>query len=170
MALSSTKVGSTGEKMSKVSMRLFGMPYQMPYTVDPRDSSLNTAIGKNYLEKFVLEAPVLTIIPGDPVFLPEYHGGVNKTGAAVALLEAAGSDKMSPFLSEAGNNNNDIRLYEFKTSYREYMRYVNLLCRVGAAYLDIDALKIQAAGPSCKFAATLPELSVVPKLQTKFVL
>lgn len=139
MSIPSNSVGNTGEKMSKVSMRLFGMPYQMPYTVDPRDKAINPAIGKNYLEKFLLEAPILTIIPGDPVFLPEYHGSVNKTGAAVALIEAAGTEKFDQLLGGAGNNDNNIRLYDFKKSYREYMRYVNLLCRVGAGYLDIDA-------------------------------
>ena len=42
------KVGTTGEKMSKVSMRLFGMPYQLPHTVDPRDKGINHAIGKHF--------------------------------------------------------------------------------------------------------------------------
>lgn len=140
--IQSTTVGSTGEKMSKVSMRLFGMPYQMPHTVDPRDKSINPAIGKNYLEKFVIEAPVLTIIPGDPVFLPEFHGGTNKAGAAVALLEASGDGdggKFANFASGFNKDDNNIRLYDFRKSYKEYMRYVNLLCRVGAGYLDLDA-------------------------------
>lgn len=132
-------IGSTGEKMSKVSMRLFGMPYQLPNTVDPRDASVNPAIGTHFLKKFLLEAPILTVIPGDPVFLPEYHGGSAKSGAAVALLNAEGnSDKFKEFASGFAKDDNNIRLYDFQKSYREYMRYVNLLCRVGASYLDID--------------------------------
>ena len=132
-------IGLTGEKMSKVSMRLFGMPYQMPPSVDIRDTSINPGIGRSYLEKFLVEAPILTVIPGDPVFLPEYHGNEAKLGAAQALLAYAddGSGKFNQFNKGFGKGDNNLRLYDFKKAYREYIKYVNLLCRVGAGLLDI---------------------------------
>ena len=127
---------NTGDNITKVSMRLFGMPYQMPYKVDPRDKAVNSAIGKNYLEKFIIEAPILTVIPGDPLFMPESSGS-KKAGAAKALLQAADSGKFGDIISKTGGNN--IRLYDFEKAYRQYMKYVNLLCRVGASYLDLNA-------------------------------
>ncbi len=140
MAANSRLIGNTGERMSKVSMRLFGMPYQMPPTVDIRDASINPAIGRSYLEKFLMEAPILTIIPGDPVFLPEYHGNESKLGAAQALLSFADdSSKFAQFRKGFGKHDNDLRLYDFKKAYREYMKYVNILCRVGAGFLDLNS-------------------------------
>lgn len=150
MAQYPEKTTWTGDRLSKVSMQLFGMPYQMTDIVDPRDGAINAAVGKNYLEKFLIEAPILTIIPGDPIFLPEYHGASDKSGAAVALLDAAnaGGSKFKTIKDNLKNDTADLRLYDFKKSYLEYMRYVNLLCRVGAGYLDIGNYKVTFNGAS----------------------
>ena len=70
-------------------MRLFGIPYQFPPIVDPRVDGISTSVGKNFTENILLEAPVCTVIPGNPSFLP---GGdkAKKMSTAQALL--SGSD------------------------------------------------------------------------------
>ena len=150
-------MASTGENMAKVSMRLFGMPYQLSNIVDPRDSKINNAVGKNYLEKFLLEAPILTIIPGDPIFLPEYHGAADKSGVAIALIDAAnGGERGSKFAAIKNglkSDTSDLRLYDFKKSYLEYIKYVNLLCRVGASYLDIGDYQMTINGETKSLAS-----------------
>ena len=45
-----------------MSMRLFGAPFQYNATTDPRVSSINTQIGKRYLETVYSEPPILTLI------------------------------------------------------------------------------------------------------------
>ena len=123
--------------ISKLSMRLFGMPYQFPPAVDPRVSDISSSVGKKFTENIMLEAPVCTIIPGEPTYLP----GSSKTKqitTASALLEAQGGNfsALNTVLKE--NKKENMRLYDFANNYTEYMKYVNVLCRAGATFLDLD--------------------------------
>lgn len=127
--------------ISNLSMSLFGAPYQFPKIVDPRVKGISSKIGKNYLDKIMYEAPVCTIIPGIPSYLPG-KGKTAKFSTALAYIEAA-SDNFNPLkslLTDAKKNKEDFRLFDFKSDYTNYMNYVNVLCRAGATFLDIRTL------------------------------
>ena len=121
---------------SNLSMRLFGLPYQFTDSVDPRVSKISKNIGKKFFQNIMLEAPVCTIIPGEPSYLP---GASDYTKASVASAILGGSDEFANF-SDAMKitDENDLRLYDFKNNYTEYMKYVNILCRSGAIFLELD--------------------------------
>ena len=113
------------------------MPYQFPSAVDPRVSGISTRVGKKFTENIMLEAPVCTIIPGEPKYLP----GSSKTKqitTASALLEAQGGNFSALDTVLKGNKKENMRLYDFANNYTEYMKYVNVLCRAGATFLGLD--------------------------------
>lgn len=134
----SVKKGSslTGESLSKLGMRLFGLPYQFPPAVDPRVNNLSSAVGKKFTENILLEGPVCTIIPGKPKYLAG-KSKETKRNVSTALIEAAKGSFSSLSQLIEDNTVDDMRIYDFERSYTEYMQYVNVLCRVGAAYLNI---------------------------------
>ena len=81
----------SGDSLSNVGTRLFGLPYQFPKAVDPRVNDLSKVLGKKYLENIVLESPVCTIIPGKAKYLPGTSAAV-KRNTTTALLDAAGGN------------------------------------------------------------------------------
>lgn len=122
----------------KKSMRLFGIPYQFREQVDPRVSTVSTQIGKKYCENIILEAPVISIIPGKPKYLP---GGKDKNITSQAIINgASGSfDSLKELLkNKKASKSESLRYYDFQRDYTDYMRYVNILCRTLAAFLEID--------------------------------
>lgn len=125
-------------ELSKLSMRLFGVPYQFPDAVDPRVSSISSTVGKKFTENILVEAPVCTFVPGAPVYLPGEDGAA-KMSTAEAIIKGAGSDfsDLRAVLTKDGSKN-DVRLYDFKNAYTEYMSYVNILCRSGAMFLGLN--------------------------------
>lgn len=126
----------------KLTTHLFGLPYQFPEAVDPRLDSISPYVGKNYAENIMLEAPVCTIIPGEASYLPG-ASKANKISTSIALLQAHDGDITSkPFdvLTDAisKNKDEDYRLYDFKSNYTDYINYVNMLCRAGATFLELN--------------------------------
>lgn len=128
---------------SYTSMRLFGVPYQYNKTTDPRIDDVNPQIGNRFMQTVMSEPPILTIIPGKPKYLP----GSNKDTKEIAgylMLNASDTgdgSRFQEFLSQNKNsvtNKKNLRLYDFEKAYVEYMSYVNILCRTGAAFLGID--------------------------------
>ena len=134
LAKSLADTTNNGHKLNK-TMQLHGLPYQFLPSVDYRVSSVSTLIGRKYIEKVILNAPVVTILPGKPSYLP---GQKNKASITEAFLEAA-SGNLGPLqtLSTAQNIDN-IKFYDFKTAYVECMQYVNVMCRTLAAFLELE--------------------------------
>ena len=123
--------------LSKLTMRLFGLPYQFPKAVDPRLNEVSSTIGKKFTENILLEAPVCTIIPGEPVYLPGQKTG-KKISTSSALIEKHNGNLSILREALGRKSDNDLRLYDFKNNYTEYMKYVNVLCRTGAVFLELD--------------------------------
>ena len=121
------------------TMRLFGLPYQFPEAVDPRESRISYTIGRNYMKNIIASAPILTIIPGRPKYLKEMDAE-DKNTIAMSLIGSMGErlDPLKAKMEEARKDKKKYRFYDFKRTYTEYVRYVNILCRVCAAFLDID--------------------------------
>lgn len=120
----------------KKNMRLFGLPYQFMEHVDPRISTVSKVIGRKYAENVIMDAPVISIIPGKPKYLP---GTSDKYTTTQAML-SAGSDDLNPLktIIDGNNSNEAFKYYDFERSYTEYMKYVNILCRSCAAFLELN--------------------------------
>ena len=133
------------EDLVKYNMRLFGIPHQFtPYcdyrTYTVKNRSRANLIGRKFIENIMLEAPVVTIIPGKPLYLP---GSKNKKGVSYGFL-AASNESISALTAETEakknkkNKKKDLKYYDFAQDYYSYMEYVNILCAVGAGFLDLD--------------------------------
>lgn len=127
----------TGDKASKVGMKMFGIPYQFSDAVDPRYKELNETVGRNFTENILLEAPIVTFIPGKPRYLPAEKGTKNKASITNTIIQNSDSTN-SPLKQLLLDNEADyMRLYDFQSAYTEYMDFVNCLCRAGASFLGI---------------------------------
>lgn len=121
----------------KYSMRLFGIPYQFRPEVDPRVKSVSTKVGRKFIQNILVESPKITIIPGRPKYLPGTSKDAKNTTTA-ALLQNASSNfrSLKSYIGKASQD--EVRYYDFARSYTEYMKYVNILCRACATFLDIN--------------------------------
>ena len=119
------------------NMRLFGLPYQFTPLVDPRIKEVTGEIGRKYAENIMLDAPVITIIPGEPSFLP----GTKKKQTITQNILNGGTDSwesLRDMINSESNSKNAYRYYDFKRAYTEYMKYVNILCRACATFLELE--------------------------------
>lgn len=124
----------------KTNMQLFGIPYQFTKYVDCKVADISEIYGRKYAKNFILDAPVVTIMPGKPTYLP---GEKDKESFTQALLEAGSGNLAAMKQRIEDNDEGSMRLYDFKTAYIEYMRYVNVLCRTCAAFLELDTNSIE---------------------------
>ena len=119
----------------KTNMQLFGIPYQFTKYVDCKVEDISEIYGRKYAKNFIIDAPVVTIMPGKPTYLP---GEKDKESFTQALLEAGSGNLAAMTQLIEDNDEGTMRLYDFKTAYIEYMKYVNVLCRTCAAFLELD--------------------------------
>ena len=125
----------------KINPNLFGLPYQFPSTVDPRTDGSSNKLGRKFAENIGLEAPVCTFIPGVPSYLSNNNTKNRaKINSTIALLTGNGNFGDTSFFNKSTFN--DMRLYDFKNDYTDYIKYVNILCRAGALFLDLGDVRI----------------------------
>ena len=130
-----------------VTMQLFGLPYQFLPSVDQRVPGVSSKVGRKYIENIMMDSPIVTIIPGEPRYLP---GVKDKTGVTNALLSGA-NDNLSEFKNLFGSSDKEIRLYDFQSAYQKYFQYVNVLCRACAGYLELGESDYQINGNPVNF-------------------
>lgn len=123
---------NSGESLQK-SMRLFGLPYQFRKEIDIRVDKVSSTVGRKFIENIILEAPVVTIIPGKAKYLP---GTKNKEGWTHAFMSAA-SGNFGEIRQLLGDTDAEVRYYDFQQTYTEYIKYVNILCRTAATFLEL---------------------------------
>ena len=126
------------------SVRLFGLPHQFtPYT-DYRISD-KTGLGRVFAETFVLDAPRVFIKPGTSNFLPGMSES-ERTGFLQAIKDLADSDSsatsLKQKLEQSYKDETYVKYFEFEQQFSKYMSRVNLLCRVGAVFLDVNKVKV----------------------------
>lgn len=139
-AAASISISNTSNSsMTKTNMRLFGLPYQFTSTIDPRISTVSTKVGRQYSEKILYNAPIVTIIPGKPKYLPNAK---DKGSTTAALIEAASGSFNSIQTLIKGDTSDTLRFYDFERSYIEYMKYVNILCRSCATFLGLEHVTV----------------------------
>lgn len=122
-------------------MTIIGQPFQFTDQVDPRFGDMSTKIGRKYIENILLHAPILTMIPGEPNYLPSVDGET-KDSTTNQLLENApeGFDlaKSKNSLTEINSDGTEIRYYDFRPTYTKYISYVNIMTRAMATFLELD--------------------------------
>ena len=127
--------------MVKLGMRVFGLPYQFPETVDPRFSDVTSTIGPSYLNNIRLQAPILTIIPGNPYYLPGEDKGV-RVSMGQSIIDNADTNTFK-WLKKNTVDNKDlkagdtVRYYDFAPAYQDYIQYVNIMLRTIAGFLEL---------------------------------
>ncbi len=130
------------ETMFKLGLRVFALPYQFPDSVDPRYTDLSKTVGRSYLRNIRMEAPILTMIPGPPYYLP----GKSKSEQAAMgkyIAEAANGfenlTKSSLVVDALTKDSGDtLRYYDFTPAYSDYIQYVNIMCRTIATFLELE--------------------------------
>lgn len=129
---------SRGTSACVNNMNLFGIPYQFIESVDPRIPSVSNTIGANFVENVILSAPTCYFIPGKAVFLPGVEGEQKDSLAKTMLEFANGEGSLAKLLDGASDDSGStLRYYDFEESYGEYMKYVNIMCRTVASFLNL---------------------------------
>ena len=114
---------------------LMGMPYQFLPWIDSRldetgDMSSNfSSFGRKYAEKIAIRTPMLTMAPGDPLFL----GGANKKEVEGLLNSLA--DDVKSIGQEVTSD--PAKYYGFQLANTEYQHYVNSLCYAAAVNMNL---------------------------------
>lgn len=144
------KIATYDKNMSdrlNVTMQLFGLPYQFLPSVDQRVPGVSSKVGRKYIENIMMDSAIVTIIPGEPRYLP---GVRDKTGVTNALLSGA-NDNLSEFKNLFASSDKEVRLYDFQSAYQKYFAYVNVLCRSCAAYMELGESEYQINGQPVNF-------------------
>ena len=150
--INNVKENVTGVNDVWLGKRIFGTPYQfLPTTDRPRgrDGKTDQELGFTYYDALT-ESAVLSILPGNPMFLPDLNGE-EKTRIFGVLEEYAekmvnkAHDLSVPDTSPAEilqSDRMDVRYFTFNPNFTDYIRYVNTLCNALAVMYDIGDMKI----------------------------
>lgn len=120
--------------LSKMTTKLFGLPYQFSKYIDPRVKGISDQFGRHFLTSFLTDAPILTIQPGKPKYLKQ------NSLSKIMVSNLDEDQESSSFLSSLvtlNANSDDRRYYDFQQSYTRYFQYVNVLCRSCAIFMEI---------------------------------
>lgn len=120
---SSGNLGSTGLK--DFNMRLFGIPYQWNKYTDIRIPETNPRIGHQFLENFIVNTPIVTLIPGTPSFTTEQNSEVSVIGMLDRVRQFLGGAQSSS--SNSTDPFETLRFYHFKPAEHEYNQQVNAM-------------------------------------------
>lgn len=119
----------------KTGTRIIGSPFQFLPATDYRPFPDTIPIGRKYLENIIAEAPIVYFVPGIPSYLPDFDKKnkevIENYIEARYKNEDIGTDVLSKVMNEEG------RYFDFIPNYEDYMRYVNMLCRVCSIYIGI---------------------------------
>lgn len=140
------KKNSLATKEIKMSMRLFGAPHQFLDHVDVRVDSKNE-LGRKYVEAFLAAAPIVSISPGRPLYLPDMTAEERKGMKAFFAssqdnsAEQGGRSVLNELLGSG-----ETRYFDFASDYNGYIMYVNALCRALAIYMGLGNTEVAWAG------------------------
>lgn len=130
-------LGASADKFDKYKngIRIFGAPHQFIASADYRPFK-DSNIGYSYLENILAEAPIVKIVPGVPNYLPDFSKEQKEAFTNYVASRSAATEISKKITDEDG------RYFDFVADYVDYMRYVNLLCRVSSIYLGIGDLTV----------------------------
>ena len=128
---------SSSTNVDNINHRLLGIPYQFLPSADIRINQ-NQDIGRLFCQNIFAEAPIVTIQPGAPDFLPDYSKHEKEIFGKLFEGSNDGDSNADSALKDLVNEDNEeSRYFGFKSDYSTYIKYVNLLCRVTAIMLGI---------------------------------
>lgn len=132
-----------GKNMIDPNTRAIGQPHQFLASTDYRNID-TIDMGRKFLESVFAEAPIVTIIPGKPNYLPDATKDEKKL--LTSYFDGKGKDANSnTALAQLISGSDDCRYFGFAEDYSEYIRYVNLLCRISSIYMGLGEKKAPAA-------------------------
>jgi len=136
-------------KKISASTRLFGCPFQFIKQTDFRINDNGLDLGRKYLENIIAESPIVFFTPGRPNYLPNVSQ--TQKDALNSFFTKMQTDESSKSLLNDITNSTDVRYFDFINDFAEYMRYVNLLCRMCAIYLGIENKKAFGTNTTYKY-------------------
>ena len=132
---------SSGMDLKVSSIRgIFGCPYQFMPEVDPRehfDDMVNDKPGVIYLDKIISRIPLLIMVPGEPVFLPD--GSDDEKRFFLDLLNGADTTRNSAGQTmEEALTSKPIKYYGLKPMWDKYYReYVDPMLNAVATFMNL---------------------------------
>ncbi|MDD3172202.1 MAG: hypothetical protein PHF63_00810 [Herbinix sp.] len=118
--------------------KLYGSPFQFLPSTDYRSLGSNDKIGRTYAQYIIGEAPIVSLMPGKPFYLPSTSDSQRKSLEALMGGSVSGVEKTAFKEIISTLKKGDTRYFDFQTDYNTYMTYVNFLCRLCAYYLGIE--------------------------------
>lgn len=125
------------------SMRLFGLPHQLIEHNDFRISD-TSKLGRMFTETFIMDAPLIYLKPGKSNYLPGMSDEEKYAYTSLFTSLARDSDAKKSLANDIADlmNGDNLRYFDFSQSFANYIAQVNLLCRIGAVFLDLDNVKV----------------------------
>ena len=135
---------SASNKLDAVlQRRMFGVPYQFLPSTDIRDETGTDAeLGLVYGEAMA-EAPILSVVPGAPIFMPdmdngEKEGWINKLNDKIKSLSEAGKNLVIGAMdSVIDEEDMETRFFTFAEDFTTFIRYFNTLCSICSIHMGI---------------------------------
>lgn len=136
-------LGSDGSSASQTNLlemqrrKIFGTPFQFLPSTDIRPNE-EINIGRMYATNILSEAPVLSLLPCKPNYLP----GISKAekNQLTKILLNKISEHQNEVASKLGDefiSGLETKYFSTDINYSEYIKYVNFLCRTAAIYMGI---------------------------------
>lgn len=144
--LSGGGISPNNNSDAMLKKRIYGVPYQFMETVDARPSiyaeeeseKRDVELGTHFLQ-MMAEAPVISVLPGRPNFLPDMEEEAKKQ--MLSELDEASKKVMDSVEEKAQEaisaTEKDMRYFEFVSDHSTYIRYVNTLCRMNAVMMGL---------------------------------
>ena len=124
--------------------RMFGVPYQFLPSTDIRDDKImvDAELGLVYGEAMA-EAPILSVVPGAPIFMPdlsnaEKKGFIDKVSDKIKSLAESGKNIVVGTIDDAINEEDiETRFFTFAEDFTTFIRYFNTLCSICSIHMGI---------------------------------
>ena len=130
-------MNTSNATIDNINTRLLGVPYQFLPSADLRINAEEN-IGRLFCQNMMAEAPIVTIQAGTADFLPDYSKHEKEIFGNLFQGSNDGDEEADSALKDLINEDNEeSRYFGFKSDYSNYIKYVNLLCRVTAIMLGI---------------------------------
>lgn len=118
---------------------IFGCPYQFMPEVDPREyfnDTVNDKPGVIYLDKIISRIPLLIMVPGEPVFLPD--GSDDEKRFFLDLLNGADTSSSAGKTMEETLTSKPIKYYGLKPMWDKYYRdFVDPMLNAVATFMNL---------------------------------
>ena len=137
-AANASKRSDDGATDNILGKRAFGLPYNFLNATDVKtNTSLDKELGLSLLES-MSEAPVISMMPGNPWFLAELNDEQRKGFIDKINSYFEGGSHIENLIGEwMDSENMETQLFTFQPNFVDYIRYVNTLTWMFAEFMGI---------------------------------